>query len=627
MALELPFGYKQTTASANVDEAYGPYQSLAAARAAVPIGLRALGRVVGIIESGKVVDYIWESGIQDSDLVLKVTKDDTKVDKESGKSLVSDSEINKLENLKSQTEIDSDIATATSNASSQLIVVSGTVLPRGNDIPEYITTTGKAELLGGNAEGGKTFTNTGTTPSTFNVPKGSIGYAYYDKSSDSWTLKDLSELPSVPLADDYGDSTGDAATQRLVTEVKTNLDGNFKTKSNNVYSGGIVDEENKILLGFDKQGKLISVQFGQEVIDFSALKNVAISYQDLSEGVTSLMYSSEDNAEYSLAFIDEEDKVLLGVKKDGRVIAGGVDITALNDAVSTLIVENEKVIVCLGDSLTAGAGGGGTRYTTVLQTLVGSDYLVANRGVGGENVPTIAARQGSVPSVLPFDVVLPASASTTVQVATNSTRLHNMLFPEVSISPLLQGNTTNVNPVYVDNIECTLIREGEGTGVNWSLKRNINGSSDAILKQGTPILMRDAYTYHAPYAAIIFVGQNGGYSSSTENLIDYQKRIVDFYGTSNYLILGLTSGTAESREELENAQLASFGNRYVNLRHLISKYGLIDADLEPTQDDIDAMAVGSIPPSLLFDAVHFNAYGYTVIGKYVNDRLKQLNIV
>lgn len=469
---------------------------------------------------------------------------------------------------------------------------------------------------------------------------------YFYWSGTEWSLKELGELPSNSLADDFGESVDEGATQRLVTALRDKIGevegeipdvSGLATKSeltykipyleSDLYSGGFIDEENKVLLGFDKQGKLVSVQFGQEVIDFSALKNVAISYQDLSEGVTSLMYSSEDNTEYSLAFIDEEDKVLLGVKKDGRVIAGGVDITALNDAVSTLVVENEKVIVCLGDSLTAGAGGGGTRYTTVLQTLVGSDYLVANRGVGGENVPTIAARQGSVPSVLPFDVVLPASASTTVQVATNSTRLHNMLFPEVSISPLLQGNTTNVNPVYVDNIECTLIREGEGTGVNWSLKRNINGSSDAILKQGTPILMRDAYTYHAPYAAIIFVGQNGGYSSSTENLIDYQKRIVDFYGTSNYLILGLTSGTAESREELENAQLASFGNRYVNLRHLISKYGLIDADLEPTQDDIDAMAVGSIPPSLLFDAVHFNAYGYTVIGKYVNDRLKQLNII
>lgn len=130
------------------------------------------------------------------------SKFNTKVDKESGKSLVSDSEIDKLENLKSQSEIDSDIATATSNASSQLIVVSGTVLPRGNDIPEYITTTGKAELLGGNDTGGKTFTNTGkpAPDNTFNVPKGSVGYAYYDKASDSWSLVDMGELPQQDIS-------------------------------------------------------------------------------------------------------------------------------------------------------------------------------------------------------------------------------------------------------------------------------------------------------------------------------------------------------------------------------------------------------------------------------------------
>jgi hypothetical protein len=60
-----------TNASSNVDFNYGVYNSVAEANAAVIGGLRALGRTVGILESGSVVEYWWESGILDADLVPK----------------------------------------------------------------------------------------------------------------------------------------------------------------------------------------------------------------------------------------------------------------------------------------------------------------------------------------------------------------------------------------------------------------------------------------------------------------------------------------------------------------------------------------------------------------------------
>jgi hypothetical protein len=63
-----------TNASSNVDFNYGPYNNVAAANAAViggVGGLRAKGRTVGILESGSVVEYWWESGILDTDLVPK----------------------------------------------------------------------------------------------------------------------------------------------------------------------------------------------------------------------------------------------------------------------------------------------------------------------------------------------------------------------------------------------------------------------------------------------------------------------------------------------------------------------------------------------------------------------------
>lgn len=55
----------------------------------------------------------------------------------------------------------------------------------------------------------------------------------------TWSLKDMGELPQAPLADDFGSSVEEAATQRLVTEVKQGLDAklpiNEVKQENNVF--------------------------------------------------------------------------------------------------------------------------------------------------------------------------------------------------------------------------------------------------------------------------------------------------------------------------------------------------------------------------------------------------------
>lgn len=58
-------------ATANADSQYGPYDSLSAALTAVESPTRAIGKTVGIMVDGSVVEYWFKSGITDSDLVLK----------------------------------------------------------------------------------------------------------------------------------------------------------------------------------------------------------------------------------------------------------------------------------------------------------------------------------------------------------------------------------------------------------------------------------------------------------------------------------------------------------------------------------------------------------------------------
>jgi len=73
MSLELPFGIRPVVPIANIDERYGPYQSIEDALIGTQ-GTRVIGLTVGVIENGVVVEYWFKSGISDEDLTLKVVE-------------------------------------------------------------------------------------------------------------------------------------------------------------------------------------------------------------------------------------------------------------------------------------------------------------------------------------------------------------------------------------------------------------------------------------------------------------------------------------------------------------------------------------------------------------------------
>ena len=70
-SFDLSVNVRNANPSANIDYYYGTYESKAAACAAVPLAVRMIGKTVGIIENGAVVEYWWKSGVADEDLVLK----------------------------------------------------------------------------------------------------------------------------------------------------------------------------------------------------------------------------------------------------------------------------------------------------------------------------------------------------------------------------------------------------------------------------------------------------------------------------------------------------------------------------------------------------------------------------
>lgn len=55
----------------HLDDRYGPYASVAAAKAAIPVATRVKGLTVGVLSAGVVSEYWWKSGTADGDLIIK----------------------------------------------------------------------------------------------------------------------------------------------------------------------------------------------------------------------------------------------------------------------------------------------------------------------------------------------------------------------------------------------------------------------------------------------------------------------------------------------------------------------------------------------------------------------------
>jgi hypothetical protein len=62
---------KIVNANPNIDSDYGPYNSLAEANTEIPVVLRRVGKTVGILVSGSVVEYWWKSNTTDLGLIPK----------------------------------------------------------------------------------------------------------------------------------------------------------------------------------------------------------------------------------------------------------------------------------------------------------------------------------------------------------------------------------------------------------------------------------------------------------------------------------------------------------------------------------------------------------------------------
>lgn len=335
------------------------------------------------------------------------------------------------------------------------------------------------------------------------------------------------------------------------------------------------------------------------VIDFSKQQNV----QSDSCHIVIEKMPKNSSAYFSLFEAKEQ------VEKHDEII---------NVVTDRLGISDTNIIDGWGDSLTAGSGGGGVTYLTKLQELVGDGFVVKNYGHGGETAAAIAFRQGGLKILLdPFSIVNGGQGTCTFK-AINGMSLKTLYSNAngtqgidniyVGDKKLMFRTTANAN-------ECTLY--------------NNKGAGD--LSYDRPVMAR-AEGAGINHILIISMGQNGTADGIVDTdyrkLIGLYKLMISYNNYDKYIVAGIPTRDKEHWGELERLLGTEFGDHFFNSREYISRYGLSDNELSPTEEDTEAMEKGAIPPTLLSnyptDTTHMNGNGYSSWGIGLYNRGKEL---
>ena len=136
-----------------------------------------------------------------------------------------------------------------------------------------------------------------------------------------------------------------------------------------------------------------------------------------------------------------------------------------------------------------------------------------------------------------------------------------------------------------------------------------------VMKKNTPILTNYMRKYHNPYAIIIWIGQNGGFTDG-EDLCDQIQRMVDYAGTDKYLVINFHT---QYFKNFNDILVKRFGKKVLDL------YGAV-LKIANTEQDIIDVKEGICPSSLRADdGGHLNDVGYKMLGTLLNEKIQELN--
>lgn len=331
-----------------------------------------------------------------------------------------------------------------------------------------------------------------------------------------------------------------------------------------------------------------SFNVGWNVVDFEGIQAGTTASDQLTHGYHFLavrVFPTEQ------ATVELVNSIQFALVKDMKSI-----LDAWLGKSADIVSKTNYDFVAWGDSLTQGAGGGGTTYINVLAKHFGATHY--NGGAGGENPSLIACRAGANTFYIPANQIPHTPFTGEFEFGGGS---------------LFTSSASANIPVQVNGESYTMIRDSSG-------KYAISGLTD-VAPYPRPVTLTQQHSKGK--ITVIWIGTNSG--RTYEEIYPWVDRIIATLPNENYIVLGLTYHTDAAALVSTNAHLKErYGSKFIDIRDKVLRYGLAQAGLTATTEDQVAISSGLIPPSLLNDNVHFNATGYTVIGGFLIDKVYAL---
>lgn len=270
-------------------------------------------------------------------------------------------------------------------------------------------------------------------------------------------------------------------------------------------------------------------------------------------------------------------------------------------------------IVCWGDSLTEGTGGSGTTYPNTLEKLSGREVL--NYGVYAEMASCIAARQGGNAMHADEAFTIPAACEPVEIKLVNESGSPEMLmvFGDAGINPCSIGGVMGTMSINMENGVRSFTRSEPG--------------DEVTVESGTPMLFHAMLDKKDDDILVIFSGTNDyPDTESIQDVIAYQRAMLEYAGAENYVIIGMTKKKAmEEIVEINQILAKEYGEHFLDIREYLMENGLKDAGVTETEQDKADMAAGEIPSSLRTDEEgHGTSAFYRIIGEQLYKKMQEL---
>lgn len=278
-------------------------------------------------------------------------------------------------------------------------------------------------------------------------------------------------------------------------------------------------------------------------------------------------------------------------------------------------------ILGLGDSLTAGAGAApGETYLDQLESVTGR--ATTRLAYGGMTSRQIGALWGSERVHLSVSGgSVPASGgvavTSDVDILVNGGAYQAGYTARGTIAGISGILSTDVS----GNYTFTRATSGSVTGITPANNRFLLDPAGTAFIPG-----RGAYSDHT---VLIGAGRNDPKTSSDERsgIVENIRRMVQAMTPRyrNFFVLSVPNTTAEpagsdgyNNVMALNADLAdAFGPRFIDWRAYLIRYGLYDAGITATAQDLANIADDILPDSFLYDTVHPNADGYAWKARFI----------